>query len=101
MEEILAESKHLLLVHEFESVFLIDRVTTAKSDAGDHYGDPTVGIIGPDESWAASGGEGVIVWRRTGTQEHLRRGHIPADTDLQMGEFFAVTHLSFLAPNLL
>jgi hypothetical protein len=101
MEEILAESEHLILVHEFESAFVIDRRTSVRSDAGDHYGDPEVGIIGPDESWAATGGEGVIVWRRTGLSEYLRRGHIPESTELQLGEYFAVTSLRLVAPDLL
>jgi hypothetical protein len=101
MERILATSAKLLLVHEFEAVFVIDRQTSKKFDAGDHYGDPTVGIIGPDESWAASGGEGVVVWRRGGISEYLRRGHFPEGAELPPGEYFAVSELSLVAPQLL
>jgi hypothetical protein len=99
MPEILAESFSHLLVHEFEDVFVIDRATGARSAAGDHYGDPSIGIIAPDESWVATGGEGVIVWRSGRIDEYLRRDHIPADTELRPGEFFAVTELKLDGPS--
>lgn len=101
MEQILAESTSLLLVHEFEAVFVIDRASGARTPAGDHYGDPSIGIIGPDESWAATGGEGVIVWRSGRIDEYLRRGHIPADIELLPGQFFAVTGMSLENANTL
>ena len=97
MEVTLAESRNLRLVGEFENVFVVERATLRRHDAGEHYGDAAVGIIGPDESWAATGGEGVIVWRRTGTFEYLRRGRIPAHVELQPGEFYAVTNMYLIA----
>ena len=69
----LAESKNFLLCHEFEQVYVIDKVGHQRLKAGDHYGDPTCGIISRDECWFATGGQGVVVFTfRGGVQSYLR-----------------------------
>jgi hypothetical protein len=59
---VLDESKNFVLTHENETVFIYCRVTGKSTVVGDHHGDPTCGVIAPDESWFATGGEGVSVF---------------------------------------
>jgi hypothetical protein len=48
------------LWHEFEDVWLTDKRTDRKLYIGRHYGDPVQGIIGPDENWFLTAGEGLL-----------------------------------------
>ncbi|MEM1093266.1 MAG: hypothetical protein AAGJ10_01565 [Bacteroidota bacterium] len=57
---VLAESEHFLLTHEYQSTFLVDKETAAQTPMGAHNGDPSVGIIAPDEAWFLIGGQGVV-----------------------------------------
>ena len=50
------------LVHEYETVFL-EGIGPSNLVVGDHYGDPTGGIIDRRGEWVASCGEGVQVYR--------------------------------------
>jgi hypothetical protein len=59
---VLAESKTYVLTHEYETVFTYCRLTGKSTVVGHHHADPTCGIIAPDESWFATGGEGVSVF---------------------------------------
>jgi hypothetical protein len=70
---VLDVSKNYVLTHEYETVFIYCRVTEKSTVVGDHHGDPTCGVIAPDESWFATGGEGVLVYLpRTGVNTYLR-----------------------------
>lgn len=57
-ETLLDESASYVLVHVYESVYLQERATGRSFTVGDHYGDPVKGIIGPEEDWFISFGEG-------------------------------------------
>ena len=71
----MAESSNFILAHEYESVFVINRATGEQTHAGDHYGDPQCGVIFPDESWFATGGDGVAIFNfQKGMQNYLRNG---------------------------
>lgn len=63
---ILAQSEHYVLRNLYEACELLHRQSNKITDVGDHYGDPACGIIAPDETWCITGGEGVILWTRTG-----------------------------------
>ena len=55
-------------------MFLIDRRTKREHRIGDHYGDPAVAAISPDEQWFVTGGEGVIAFSlQSGEHEFFRR----------------------------
>jgi hypothetical protein len=57
---ILAESKNYFLSHDFENVY-VEHKHHGKENylIGSHYGDPTCGIISPDETWFLAGGLGL------------------------------------------
>lgn len=78
----LAESPRFLLRHSYESVVLLDKITNTTYNLGEHYGDPEIGLIAPDESWFVTAGEGLLyfdftrglqVFFRSGFQDHLGR----------------------------
>lgn len=58
----LAESENYILSHEFENCELVHKHSKNVVHVGDHFGDPTCGLIAPDETWCITGGEGLIVW---------------------------------------
>jgi hypothetical protein len=69
----LAESSQYVLGHSYEHVCVIERRSGAPHLAGDHYGDPTCGLIGLDETWFVAGGEGLTLFTfRDGIVEFLR-----------------------------
>jgi hypothetical protein len=63
---ILAESENFILCHEDEYVELQKKLTGGVVSVGDHFGDPTCGLIARDERWCASGGEGLVFFCRKG-----------------------------------
>jgi hypothetical protein len=63
---VLAESENYVLTHEYETVFAHCRVTGKSTVVGYHHADPTCGVIAPDESWFAAGGEGISVFLHSG-----------------------------------
>jgi hypothetical protein len=70
---ILAESKHFVVGHLFEQAFVIRKSDGTEHPAGDHYGDPSVALIAPDESWFLVGGEGLTFFNpHVGVLEFLR-----------------------------
>lgn len=74
----LAESQNFVLAHSYESVVVVDRRNGSVRQAGDHYGDPTDGLITPDEYWFVSVGEGVQCFAADGRLlTFFRRGHPP------------------------
>jgi hypothetical protein len=75
---ILAESTHFVVGHVFEEALIIRKEDGREFPAGDHYGDPSVALIAPDESWFLVGGEGLTFFdTRVGVLEFLR----PRPTD--------------------
>jgi hypothetical protein len=62
----LAASNDHVLEYEYETVFAYWRVNGQLKIVGDHLGDPACGVIAPDGSWFAVGGEGVSVFTRSG-----------------------------------
>ena len=70
-----------MLAHSYESVFVIDKRDGSKRVAGDHYGDPSAGLITPDERWFVSVGEGVQCFSSNGRLlTFFRRGYPPLDS---------------------
>ena len=64
---VLCETGRWRLGHSYESVVVVDKRDGRAWDAGDHYGDPAVGVITRDERWFCSGGEGVQCFALDGT----------------------------------
>ena len=59
---LLYETAELCLRHQYECARLTDRASGAILFEADFYGDPTCGLIAPDNTWAVVGGERLIVW---------------------------------------
>ena len=77
---ILDESENFQLGHEWEDVILVDKKSGEKFIVGSHYGDPSCGLIGPDEDWFISAGEGIILYRfKDGIKEFLKSGFVNSD----------------------
>jgi len=77
---LLAESTRYVLGHSHEQVYVIEKPSGAPQRAGDHYGDPACGLIGPGDTWFLAGGEGLTLFTfRDGVVE-LLRGSSEADT---------------------
>lgn len=70
---VLAKSNDYVLEHEYETVFAYCRANGARKIVGDHHGDPSCGVIAPDGSWFAVGGEGVSVFTRFGEEKTFLR----------------------------
>lgn len=62
----LAESENFVLTHDYECAELHHKASSTVIDVGHHYGDPTCGLIAPDESWCVTGGEGIVLHYRAG-----------------------------------
>ena len=56
----LAESESFLVYHKHEDVFLFSKNRNTTWDIGSHYSEPQGGLIGPDESWFITIGEGLL-----------------------------------------
>ena len=56
----LDEPSHYILGHSSETVLLVRKVDGETWVLGEHYGDPTCGLIGPEQTWFLSGGEGLL-----------------------------------------
>ena len=85
---VLAESAHFLLGHSDESVWVVDKRDGSARPAGDHYGDPGVGVITADEQWFCSGGEGVQCLSQSGVFLSFFRGRSSADVATQSAVWF-------------
>lgn len=77
-QSILAESENYVLSHAFENCELRHKQLNKISYVGDHYGDPTCGLIAPDETWCLTGGLGLILWFQ---REELWTGFRPLEVD--------------------
>ena len=60
-------------------MIIIDRATGQETSAGDHYGNPTCGVIAPDESWFVTGGDGLVVFTFDGGEKTYLRHLTPPD----------------------
>ena len=94
---VLAESAHFRLEHSDESVFVVDKRDGTVRPAGDHYGDPGVGVITADEQWFCSGGEGVQCLSRSGVFLSFFRQRAPGEAPTRNAVWF-VHALSESAP---
>ncbi len=59
---IIYETEKLKIEHEFEAIFLIDKLTGTILLEDDFYGDPTCGLIDKDNKWAIISGEHLTIW---------------------------------------
>lgn len=59
---LLAESKHYIVYHEYESVIMEIKGTNREIQIGDFYGDPQMAIISDDEKFCVICGCGLIIY---------------------------------------
>ena len=59
---ILDETEQLLLHHEWETVFLLDKRSHAILFQEEFVGDPTCGLIDKGNRWVIVGGDHLIIW---------------------------------------
>ncbi len=85
---VLAESANFRLEHSYEDVFVVDKRDGTTRPAGDHCGDPGVGVITADEQWFCSGGEGVQCLSQSGVFLTLFRGRGTVDPAAQQATWF-------------
>lgn len=64
MKNILAESSQLVLVHEYENAYLIEKSTQKVLLYDDFYGNPEVGLIDKNNNWAIVAGEHLTIWTK-------------------------------------
>lgn len=62
MRYTLCETDKLLLIHEYESVKLIEKHSTKVLFEDDFYGDPSCGLIDSNNKWAIVAGEHISLW---------------------------------------
>lgn len=74
----LAESSRFILGHSYETVIVVNKIDGSEFSAGEHYGDPKVGLITPDESWFVTAGEGLQCFSiQRSLVTFFRRGRVP------------------------
>ena len=61
-EQILTESKHFIITHEFETVILYQKHTNRKVVIGDFYGEPEKAFISEQEHFCVIYGCGMIIY---------------------------------------
>jgi len=64
---ILYETEILRLQNEYELTCLIDKKSEKVLCEDDFYGDPTCGLISPNNDWAIMAGEHLTIWKRQGS----------------------------------
>ncbi|MDN3582560.1 hypothetical protein [Mucilaginibacter flavus] len=57
----LHETNVFVLGYVFEGAWLFNKITYEEVFVGDFYGDPSCGLIGPDNDWYFVGGEYALV----------------------------------------
>jgi hypothetical protein len=83
---VLAESRQFVLGNSYESVVVVRKADSSQFAAGEHYGDPKVGLISPSEEWFVTGGEGLLCYSvSAGLQSFFRQGcpPVPAGTKVR------------------
>lgn len=61
--EVLCENDSLRLLHQYETVFLVDRATGRILFESSGYGDPECGLLAEGGSWALIGADRLTLWR--------------------------------------
>ncbi|WP_076665533.1 hypothetical protein [Pontibacter indicus] len=59
---ILDETDQLLLLHEWETVFLLEKRDNSVLWKEKYVGDPTCGLIDKDNKWAVVAGDHLTIW---------------------------------------
>ena len=72
-QRVLAESDRYVLLGEFEASWRVDKRTAERCPLGEHYGDPSGGVITPDGSWGLVVGEGVVYFDARGARREFWR----------------------------
>src|SRR5690606_36143473 len=60
---VLFETDRLIIEHEFENAYLIEKSSGKELLFDDFYGDPTCGLISKKNDWAIIAGEHLTIWR--------------------------------------
>ena len=61
---ILFETSKLKIEHEHEFAYLVRKLTGKRLLTDDFYGDPSCGLISPNNDWAIIAGEHLTIWRK-------------------------------------
>lgn len=60
---VLFETDKLIVEHEFENVYLIEKSSGKELLFDDFYGDPKCGLISKKNDWAIIAGQHLTIWR--------------------------------------
>lgn len=60
---VLFETDSLIIKHEFENAYLIEKSSGKELLFDDFYGDPKCGLISKNNDWAIIAGEHLTIWR--------------------------------------
>lgn len=60
---VLFETNKLIIEHEFENAYLIEKSSGKELLFDDFHGDPTCGLISKKNDWAIMAGEHLTIWR--------------------------------------
>ncbi|MDM8162235.1 hypothetical protein QUH73_20645 [Labilibaculum sp. K2S] len=60
---VLFETKKLIIEHEFENAYLIEKSSGKELLFDDFHGDPKCGLISKKNDWAIIAGEHLTIWR--------------------------------------
>jgi hypothetical protein len=63
---VLDETNDLLLGHEYEYVYLVNKRNSKILILGGTYGDPAFGLISKNNNWCLAGGSWLYLWRKLG-----------------------------------
>ncbi|GFO63255.1 hypothetical protein M1B72_11015 [Geomonas paludis] len=78
--KLLAESANYLICHDFEQAYLVRKTSGSRTEIGRHYGDPVAALIGPDESWFVTAGEGIVYFDfKQGMRSFFRESNTHGD----------------------
>jgi hypothetical protein len=61
---ILFETSKLKIEHEYEFAYLVTKLTGKRLLTDDFYGDPSCGLISPNNDWAIIAGDHLAIWRK-------------------------------------
>ncbi len=67
---VLFETDRLIIEHEFENAYLIEKSSSKELLLDDFYGDPKCGFISKNNDWAIIAGEHLTIWK-SGKRKHL------------------------------
>ncbi len=70
MDNVLAESKNILVIYEYERVFIIFKYRNKKVCMGDFYGEPQAAVISKDERYCVVGCGVIIYYLQEPFQEY-------------------------------